>query len=153
MINVVKKKETIILIIGAVLLIAAYFYIDTSDSLFGQVVDLVAPVDWNEVHPRNIVKNAIPLELLETNGNNCKVKANDFWAIVSHNYFVKSNELMQKLQFDNGTKTLIVPCDELDKDNYMLHVWYAVEEAPQHALKYEYFFTPLNVNITAASPP
>ena len=65
----IKKKELSILVIGTVILVAAYFYLDTSNTLFGVISDKITPVNWDEVKPREIVKNSIPIELLETNGN------------------------------------------------------------------------------------
>ena len=79
----VKKKETTYLIIGAVLLVAAYFYLDTSDTLLGVVEDRFSPVNWDEVQPRDIVKNSIPIELLDTNGNSCTVIGENFARKVS----------------------------------------------------------------------
>jgi len=137
----IKKKELSVLVIGAVLLILAYFYLDTSDTIFGVVTDKFTPVNWDEIFPRNIVKNSIPIELLETNGNSCKVNANSFDMITSHDYFVRSNEVAEQLQYDKEAKTLIVPCDKLQGEKSRLNVWYVVEESPTHSMKWEYFIT------------
>lgn len=48
----IKKKELSILVIGAVILVAAYFYLDTSNTLFGVISDKITPVNWDEVKPR-----------------------------------------------------------------------------------------------------
>ena len=136
-----KKKEISILVIGAVLLVAAYFYLDTSDSLFSAVTDQFTPPNWDEVHPRNIVKNSIPIELLDTNGNSCTVMGSTFFMITAHPYFVRNHEVSEKLQYNELEETLVVPCDQLQGEKSRLNVWYVVEDAPQHALKWEYFIT------------
>ena len=137
----VKKKELSMLVIGAVILVASYFYLDTSDTLFGVISDKITPVNWDEVKSREIVKNSISIELLETNGNSCKVTAEAFDLIIDHKYFVRSSELAEKLHYDENTNTLTIPCDELKGEKSRLNVWYVVEESPKHSLKYEYFVT------------
>ena len=107
----VKKKESAVLIIGAVLLVSAYFSLDTSESLFGVAINQLEPLNWDEIFPRNIVKNSIPIELLDTNGNSCLVTGENFEMITSFVYFVKSHEVTEKLQYDAQEKTLILPFD------------------------------------------
>ena len=136
-----KKKEISILVIGAVLLVGAYFYLDTSDSLFGVVTSSFEPVDWDEVLPRNIVKNSIPIELLDTNGNSCTVTGKNFEMITAHNYFIRNQGVTEKLQYDVQEETLVVPCNELQGEKSRLNVWYVVEESPKHPMKWEYFIT------------
>ena len=136
-----KKKEISILVIGAVLLVGAYFYLDTSDSLFGVVTSSFEPVDWDEVLPRNIVKNSIPIELLDTNGNSCTVTGKNFVMITQHQYFIRNQEVTEKLQYDVQEETLVVPCNELQGEKSRLNVWYVVEESPKHPMKWEYFIT------------
>lgn len=138
----VKKKETIYLIIGAALLVGAYFYLDTSESLFGVVINQFEPINWDEIFPRNIVKNSIPIELLETNGNSCTVTGENFEMITSFVYFVRSHEVTEKLQYDAQEKTLVVPCEELQGEKSRLNVWYIVEEDPDHPMEWKYFITP-----------
>ena len=137
----VKKKETIYLVIGAVLLVAAYFYLDTSDTLFGVATDQLLPVNWDKVHPKDIVKNSLPITLLNENGNSCTVMAETFEMVTSHHYFVKNHEVTEKLQYNDQEKTIVVPCDELQGEKSRLNVWYVLEEAPQHSMKWEYFIT------------
>ena len=140
----VKKKETIYLVIGAVLLVAAYFYLDTSNSLFGVLTEPLSPIDWDKVLTRDIVTNSIPIELLEKNGNSCTVTGETFVMITDHVYFIKRDELSKKLQYDAQEKTIVVPCDELQGEKSRLNVWYVVEESKQHAMKWEYFITAWN---------
>lgn len=143
----VKKKETAYLVIGAVLLVAAYFYLDTSDTLFGVVSDQILPVNWDEVHTRDTVKNSIPIVLLDTSGNSCTVIGKNFEMITNSPYFDRNHEVTEKLQYDAQEETLVVPCDELQGEKSRLNVWYVVEEAPQHGLKWEYFITAWNAEV------
>ncbi len=137
----VKKKEAIYLIIGAVLLVSAYFYLDTSDSLLQSVFTQATPIDWDEIFKRNIVKNSIPIELLETNGNSCTVYGLNFEMILAHGYFIKRDELSKKLQFDEQEKTIVVPCEELQGEKSRLNVWYVTDEDPDHPTEWKYFIT------------
>ncbi len=61
--------------------------------------------------------------------------------IIDHQYFVRSDELANKLQFDRENQTFILPCDELAGEKSRLNVWYVIPEAKKHAEKYEYFIT------------
>lgn len=139
--KMIKKKEISILIAGAVLLTFGYFYFDTSNSLFGIITNQFVSPNWDEIHPRNLVKNSIPIILLETNGNSCIVKAETFEMITSHPYFIKNYEITKELQYNSNEKTLVIPCDQLHGEKSRLHVWYVVQEAPQHATKWKYFIT------------
>ncbi len=143
----VKKKETTYLVIGAVLLVAAYFTLDTSDTLFGDIEDMFTPLNWDEVHPRDTVKNSIPIVLLDTSGNSCTVIGKNFEMITNSPYFDRNHEVTEKLQYDAQEETLVVPCDELQGEKSRLNVWYVVEEAPQHGLKWEYFITAWNAEV------
>ena len=137
----VKKKESAVLIIGAVLLVSAYFYLDTSESLFGVAINQLEPLNWDEIFPRNIVKNSIPIELLDTNGNSCLVTAENFEMITSFHLFVRSHEVTEELQYDAQEKTLIMPCDELQGEKSRLNVWFVIEEDKGHPNEWKYFIT------------
>ena len=105
------------------------------------ILEPYTEVNWDEVLPRNIVKNSIPITLLEDYGGKCKVSAQNFDKILSHNYFVKDKELALKLDYDNENETLVLPCDLLKGEKSRLNVWYVVEESPKHSKKYQYFVT------------
>lgn len=135
------------LIAGAIMLVLAYFYLDTSDTLFGVVEDKFTKVDWDQVKPRDIVKNSIPIELLETNGSSCKVSGETFFMIIDHPYFVKYQEVSDQLEYDKEEGTLIVPCEQLQGEKSRLNVWYVVEESPVHSMKWEYFITDWNEEV------
>ena len=131
-----------ILIIAIVVSVAAFYFYDASNSLLGVVLDPFTAPNWDEVANRNIVKNSIPIILLdETFGGQCKVSVENFELIISHQYFVKSNQLVNELKYDPLEKTLLVSCDKLVGEKSRLHVWYATEEAKKHPTKYEYFVT------------
>ena len=91
--------------------------------------------------PRDVVKNSIPIELLDTNGNSCTITGENFLMIANSPYFEKNHEVTEKLQYDAQEKTLIVPCEELQGEKSRLNVWYVVEESPTHSMKWEYFIT------------
>ena len=110
-----------------------------SNSVLGQALKQFAPADWNEVKQRNIVKNSIPITLLEKSENNCTVNAENFDYIISHKYFKRSQELAKELQYDKENNTLVISCDKIPEDKSTLHVWYATTEALNHSEKYEYF--------------
>jgi len=147
-IDIAKKKEISYLIIGAVLLVAAYFYLDTSDTIFGVVTSQFSSVDWDEVHPRNIVKNSIPIVLLESNGNSCTVTGENFEMILNHQYFIKNDQVAEKLQYDAQEKTLVVSCMELEGEKSRLNVWYVLEESKVHSMKWAYFITAWDDEVT-----
>ena len=132
----------IILIIAIVVLGTAFYFYDTSNSLLGIVVEPFTAANWDEVENRNIVKNSIPIILLdETFGGQCKVSAENFSLITSHQYFINSNQLSDELKYDSNENTLLISCDKLTGEKSTLNVWYATEEATNHPTKYEYFVT------------
>jgi len=132
----------IILIIAVIGLSASFYFYDTSNSLFGKVGESFSSPNWDEVENRNIVKNSIPIILLdETYGGQCLVSAENFELITSHHYFVNSNHLSNELKYDSNEKTILISCDKSTGEKSTLNVWYATEEAIKHPTKYEYFVT------------
>ncbi len=120
----------------------SFFFFNSSDSLLSQTMEPFTPPNWDEVQNRNIIKNSIPIVLLEeTTSEKCKVSAENFNLIISHSYFVKANQLVDELEYDPGEKTLFVLCDQLVGEKSTLNVWYATEEAKKHSTKYAYFVT------------
>jgi len=135
------KQQKLILIGIAAVVILAYFFLDISGSLFGVIEEKFSPVNWNEVIKRNIVKNSVPITILEQTNGNCKVKAVEFYLIIDHEYFIKSEQLANQLKYDRDNATLVIPCDELKGEKSRLNVWYVLQESPVHSEKYEYFIT------------
>ena len=136
-----KKEQKIFVIAMAILVIFAFFYIPQSDSLFGSFLEFFSGPNWDEVSERNIVKNSIPIILLEEQGTKCLVKAEKFDVIVDHPYFIRGNELAQELNYDKANETILLSCDQLKGEKSRLDIWYATEEAQKHAMKYQYFIT------------
>ena len=97
--------------------------------------------NWDEVHERNIVKNSIPIELLDETNQGCTVIATNFNQIIDQNYFVRSDQLANELKYDRENDTLIIPCELIQNEKSRLNVWFAITESPKHAEKYEYFIT------------
>ena len=140
------REQKILFAVGVGIFIFALFYTlnNSETTMFGQFSEQFTPVNWDEVTPRNIVKNSIPVTIIDRQNGNCVVTARYFDSIVDHRYFVKRDELSRKLQYDNGTETLVLPCDDLEGEKSRLNIWYATEEAKKHSMKYEYFITPWN---------
>lgn len=97
--------------------------------------------DFSQVPPRNLVKNAIMISLLEEDGGSCRVLADGFEVMADHQYFVRSADLARELDYDANLKTLRLPCEELHGTESALHVWYVIPESPVHAKEYTYFVT------------
>jgi len=95
-----SKNQKIFVIIAIGLVVVGAYYSINSDTLFGKFLDQFSPVNWDEVRERDIIKNSIPIILLETKNGDCKVHGEKFDLIIDHQYFIRSNELVQKLQYD-----------------------------------------------------
>ena len=131
-----KKNDLIFLIGIGVVVILVLIFAPIEKSMLVVFFEQFSKVDWNEVKERNIVKNAIPIIMLEEKGNNCIVYAHNFDIIISHEYFERSAELERELSYDSENETLLVSCDLLDGEKSRLHVWYALKESEKHATKY-----------------
>ena len=136
-----RDQKILVIVAAGLVVLGLYSSLNTENTMFGQFLELMGPVDWNEVLPRDIVKNSIPVTVLEDNNGKCKVFGDKFDLIVDHQYFVRSDELVNKLQYDRENKTLILPCEELVGEKSRLNVWYVIPEAEKHTSKYEYFIT------------
>lgn len=136
-----KKKEKIFVIVAAAIVIAVLYYNPVENSYLNLLLADFSEVDWDEVKPRNIVTNSIPIALIEKMNGKCKVTANTFDLITDHQYFIRANELARQLNYDRENATLMLPCDLLQGEKSRLHVWYVLEESPKHSKKYQYFVT------------
>ncbi len=126
----------------AALVIVTLFFFQRSDSLLGSWLEPYSEPNWDEVPDKHIVKNSIPIILLEENNGKCKMTAQKFDIIIEHPYFIRGNELAGKLNYEKVDKTLVLSCDLLEGEKSRLNVWYAVEESTKHSKKYQYFITP-----------
>lgn len=136
-----KKRDYVIVGVGMVAVISGLVFLDQSNSIFGKLIDKFEPVDWSEVRPRDVVKNSLPITLVESNGKTCTVEGKKFNLIIEHEYFVKSNDLAKELQYNEADSTIKLPCNQLKGEESELHVWYVTEESPKHPTKYQYFVT------------
>ena len=141
-----KKEQKIFVIVMVGLVIFAFFYIPQSDSLFGSFFESFSEPNWDEVSERNIVKNSIPIILLEEQVTKCLVKAEKFDVIVDHQYFIRGDEIERELNYNRNDETLLLSCDLLQGEKSRLNIWYATEEAEKHSKKYQYFITPWEEN-------
>ena len=139
-----KRDQKIFLIAMVALVLIGYFFFQSSDSLLGSLVEPYTEPNWDEVPEKNIVKNSIPITLLEENDEKCKVTAQKFNVIIEHPYFIRGNELAEKLNYEKEDETLILSCNLLEGEKSRLNVWYAVEESTKHSKKYQYFITSWN---------
>ena len=83
-----KKSEIGILVIGVIAVVLAFVFLDVSNSMFGKIFDSFTPVNFDEVKNREIGKNAIPIILLEKDGNSCLVHGEKFNLILDHSNFL-----------------------------------------------------------------
>ena len=153
-----KSVQVIFLIASICLVIFGFIYSLNSETLFGKFLDQVKPVDWDKIFPRNIIKNSIPIEILENQNGICNIKAENFQLILKTPEFTKSQDFARELDYNNDTKTIKMSCDKLpgDKlpgDKNKLHVWIVRGEAEKFSERYQYFVTVSNVTITDAVPP
>jgi len=139
-----KKKEKIFVIVAAVLVVAVFYFNPVESNYLNPVLENFKPVDWDDVKPRNIVKNSIPITLIEETGGKCKVKADTFDLIIDHQYFIRANDLVRQLNYDRDNATLMLSCDQLKGEKSRLHVWYVVEESEKHSKKYDYWVSVWN---------
>ncbi len=123
------------------LVLFGIYYSLNSPTLLGSFLDQLNPVNWDEVHERNIAKVSIPVTLLEKDENRCLLTAESFDKIANNQYFVRADELVNKLQYDIDKKTIVLSCDELPAEKSRLNVWIVLEESSNHATKYEYFLS------------
>jgi len=140
------KKDKILVITIGIALIFTFFYFQDSDTYFNSIfIKPFQKVNWDEVTERNIVKNSIPITLIEEiDKKKCKVTAKNFDIIIEHDYFVLSDELARELSYDKENETLILSCDLLQDNKSRLNVWYVTEESPKHPTKFQYFVTQMD---------
>ncbi len=138
------RNEKYFVVGMAALVIFAFFYMQDKESLLSEFISPFTPPDWDELSPRNIVKNSIPITLIETDGSDCKVEAMRFNDIIDHPYFVKGEQLADELNYDRAQNTLTIPCEKLDTKKSEFTIWYATEEAGKHATKYQYWIKEWN---------
>jgi len=138
-----NRNQKIFVLIAAGLVVVGIFYSLNSDTLFGRLLATIEPVDWDEVHPRNIEKTSIPIFPLEKIKGGCIAKAERFDILADQKDFLHSQELKDELQYDENEKTIIIPCADLE-EKLRFSLWIVDKDDPIHALKFEYFITSWN---------
>jgi len=143
-----KRQEKIFVIVAVALVIFGLFYFPLSNSYLGYLIQPLMEPNWDEIHPKFIVKNSVMISLVEKENSNCKVLAERFGGITAHKFFIKGEELVKKLNFDSDNETIVLPCDLLHGDQSRLHIWYVIDESPNDQNKYRYFVTELNQTLS-----
>ena len=139
-----KKQEKIFVIVAACVVIAVFVFAPWSNSYFGLIFDTFTGPNWDELSPHDIVKNVIPIVLIDKADSNCKMSAENLDNVIEHQYFVHGKEFAQAINYDMKNKTIVLPCEMIDDNKSRLHVWFIKEEAPHDGGKYKYFVTPWN---------
>jgi len=134
-----KSREKIFVAIAGVGVLIALLYSIESDNYAGLVFESFSEPNWDEIHPLYVVKNSIPVTLVESINENCMVSANNFDSIIYHEYFKRGEELAQNLKYDREGKTIQLPCNSLKGEKSQLNIWYVTDESPSHANKFQYF--------------
>ena len=137
----VNIKGIIFVVIALILVIYAVLALPIEDSMLFAIIPDLTPLNWDEVKKRDTVISAIPITTIQEDNGKCEVDAKGLGAILDHEYFVKSDQLSSKLNFDRAKETITVACSELHEEKSKLHIWYVLEEAPKHATKYQYWIT------------
>jgi len=139
-----KKQEKIFVLVAAAVVIIVFIFVPWSNSYFGLLLDTFTGPNWDELSPHDVVKNVIPITLIDRVDNNCKMSAKNLDPIIEHQYFVRGKEFAQAINYDAKNSSIILPCEMVGDEKSRLHVWYVIEEAPRHGGKYKYFVTLLN---------
>lgn len=136
------KNDKFMLIGLGIIAIIVLVFATNENSLAFLFFNQYMPIVWDDILERNIVRSSIPIELITQESGYCIVTAKNFDTIIDHQYFAKSNDLVEKLKYDRNNETLSLSCDILEGDKSRLNIWFVVEESAKHSKKYEYFVTP-----------
>lgn len=138
-----KIRWEVLFVVGALsLVVFAFFFIQGPNTFLGSLIHQTSEPNWDEILPHNIVKQSIPIVLLEDADGDCKVSADNFDIIIDHEYFLRGQEFAAQLNYDRESETLVLPCDKLYGEKSWLNIWYVLEEAPLHSMKFQYFVEP-----------
>ncbi len=136
-----SKNDKILLLGLAIIAVLVLIFATNENSLVFLFFNQYAPVVWDDVLERNIVRSSIPIEILDMENGSCTVSAKNFDKIVDHQYFARADDIIKELKYDRNNETLSLPCGILEEDKSRLNVWFVVEESTKHSNKYEYFVT------------
>jgi len=73
-----RDQKILVIIAAGLVIVGLYYSLNTENSMFGQFLEQLGPPDWDEVKPRDIVKNSIPITVLEDISGKCKVHGEKF---------------------------------------------------------------------------
>lgn len=142
-----KRAEKIFVLVTLLALVTLVSFVLTSgnisDTLMGSLLDSFTEPEWGDINPRDMVKNSIPITLLDKQSDGkCLTRAEGFDLIINHRYFEKGDELAKSLSYDIEDKTILLPCSLMQNGtHYKLSVWYIVPDAEKNAAEYRYFVT------------
>jgi hypothetical protein len=137
-----KKHEKIFVLGAAGVVVIIFVFGPWQNSYFGLFVDTIVGPDWDDLSPHDIVKNEVPLALIEKFDGSCKMSAENLGNVIDHQYFVRGQEFANKVRFDPIDSSIVIPCEMTDPERSRLHVWYVKEESPKYGGEFKYFVTP-----------
>ena len=133
-----SKNEKIFVVATSILVIIGLVYSFSNETLVGSVLN-PEELNWNDVHPRHIIKSSIPITLLDSDGEECRVSAQNFDRITKHAEFIKGKQLEEKLSYDVNNETLLFPCGDITDEKLRLVVWYVSPASDKFPGEYDYF--------------
>ena len=147
-----KKDDIIFLSIAIIVAGIILVNIVSEDTILGVLTESIREPEWDELKPRDIVKNTIPITVLEKNGN-CLVSAEKLDIIFDHAEFIQSDSLQRELNYDREKNTIKIGCGGLTDDAMHFHIWFVIPEASESAERFTYFITDTSIGITDSTIP
>jgi len=148
-----KIKEKFFVIIVAALVVAALFYFPLSSSYLGFLIQPLMEPNWDEIHPKYIVKNSVAISLVEKEGGMCKLSASELDTILVHQYFVQADDFANNVNYDQEYETIKLPCEVLPDEESRLHVWYVTQDSPVLPTIFKYYVSPFSETISPVISP
>jgi len=86
-----KKKDIAVLIVSITIAGIILTNVSSNNTILGTILESAQEPEWEELPPRNIVKNTIPITLLERN-NECLVTAKLLDSILEQKEFTQPSK-------------------------------------------------------------
>jgi len=147
-----KKDDIIFLSIAIIVAGIILVNIVSEDTILGVITESFREPEWDGLKPRDVVKNTIPITVLEKNGN-CLVSAERLDIIFDHTEFIQSDRLERELNYDREKNTIKIGCGGLTDDTMNFHIWFVIPEASKSAERFTYFITDSSMGVTNATIP
>jgi len=147
-----KKKDIAVLIVSITIAGIILTNVSSNDTILGTILESSLEPEWEELPPRNIVKNTIPITLLERN-NECLVTAKLLDKIIEQEDFTQGDKLANKLNYDDKEQTIKIRCEELVGETSNLHIWFIIPDSPKYADRFTYFITDVSTGVADAVLP